>query len=156
MDSSSSSSPAVPSSPPSKSPSPLLPYNEDGTHPCLPLGFLFHPTGDVVIRHFLRNKVLGAPLPINPIKEIDVYLFEPDELPITISDSDERWMYFFVYMTEENSDRSTPKGYWKLDVSDELIKDPDTKEIIGLKNTFIYYRKELGPNGRYKIKWTMQ
>lgn len=62
-------------------PSPLPPYNEDGTHPCLPIGFRFCATGDVVIRHFVSNKVLGAPLPINPIKEIDVYLFEPDELP---------------------------------------------------------------------------
>ncbi|ONK57916.1 uncharacterized protein A4U43_C09F5590 [Asparagus officinalis] len=153
------SSPAVPSSSssPSKLPSPLPPFNEDGTHPCLPWpGLRFHPAGDVVIRHFVSSKVLGAPLPINPIKEIDVYLFEPDELPVTISDGNERWMYFFMYMTEENSDRSTPKGYWKLDVSDEPIKDPDTKEIIGLKNTFIYYSKELGPNGRYKTNWTMQ
>ncbi|ONK59522.1 uncharacterized protein A4U43_C08F7290 [Asparagus officinalis] len=153
MDSSPS---ALSASSPLELTSPLPPYNEDGTHPCLPIGFRFCPTGDVVIRHFVRNKVLGAPLPINPIKEIDVYLFEPEELPITMSNGDEIWMYFFVYMAEENSDRSTPKGYWKLDVSDEPIKDSDTKEIIGLKNTFIYYRKELGPNGRYKTNWTMQ
>ena len=75
---------------------------------------------------------------------------------VTMSNDTERWMYFFVYMTEENKNHTTPAGYWKVVESDVLIRDENTDEVLGLQNSFTYYTRELGPNGRYKTNWTLE
>jgi len=64
-------------------------------------------------------------------------------------------MYFFVYMTEENKERTTPGGYWKLAECNVPVEDENTKEVLALKNSFIYHTRELGPSGRYKTNWTL-
>lgn len=47
----------------------------------LPPGFRFHPSDEELIEHYLRNKVTSKPLPASIIAEIDLYKFNPWELP---------------------------------------------------------------------------
>ena len=50
-------------------------------HPQLPPGFRFHPTDEELVVHYLKRKLASAPLPVTIIAEIDLYKFDPWELP---------------------------------------------------------------------------
>lgn len=53
-----------------------------GNHqPQLPPGFRFHPTDEELVVHYLKKKAASAPLPVAIIAEIDLYKFDPWELP---------------------------------------------------------------------------
>lgn len=52
-------------------------------HPQLPPGFRFHPTDEELVVHYLKRKAASAPLPVTIIAEIDLYKFDPWELPST-------------------------------------------------------------------------
>lgn len=49
--------------------------------PQLPPGFRFHPTDEELVVHYLKKKVAGAPIPVDIIAEVDLYKFDPWELP---------------------------------------------------------------------------
>ena len=49
--------------------------------PQLPPGFRFHPTDEELVVHYLKRKVASAPLPVTIIAEVDLYKFDPWELP---------------------------------------------------------------------------
>lgn len=51
--------------------------------PNLPPGFRFHPTDEELVVHYLKKKVTSAPLPVSIIAEVDLYKFDPWELPGT-------------------------------------------------------------------------
>jgi hypothetical protein len=55
----------------------------------LPPGFRFHPSDEELIEHYLRNKVTSKPLPASIIAEIDLYKFNPWELPS---------LYIYIYI----------------------------------------------------------
>lgn len=50
-------------------------------HPQLPPGFRFHPTDEELVVHYLKKKIASVPLPVTIIAEIDLYKFDPWELP---------------------------------------------------------------------------
>jgi hypothetical protein len=50
-------------------------------HPQLPPGFRFHPTDEELVVHYLKRRVASAPLPVTIIADIDLYKFDPWELP---------------------------------------------------------------------------
>jgi hypothetical protein len=52
-------------------------------HPHLPPGFRFHPTDEELVVHYLKRKASSAPLPVAIIADIDLYKFDPWELPST-------------------------------------------------------------------------
>lgn len=54
-------------------------------HPQLPPGFRFHPTDEELVVHYLKRKVASVPLPVSIIAEVDLYKFDPWELPGTVS-----------------------------------------------------------------------
>jgi hypothetical protein len=66
--------------------------------PNLPPGFRFHPTDEELVVHYLKRKAASAPLPVAIIAEVDLYKFDPWELPgtydliIIIINN-----YFFIY-----------------------------------------------------------
>ncbi|GAU20274.1 hypothetical protein TSUD_337550 [Trifolium subterraneum] len=70
----------------------------------LPPGFRFHPSDAELIVHYLRNKVNSSPLPASFIAEIDLYKYNPWELPSKSLFGEEEW-YFFT-----PRDRKYPKG----------------------------------------------
>lgn len=49
--------------------------------PQLPPGFRFHPTDEELVVHYLKKRVASAPLPVSIIAEVDIYKFDPWELP---------------------------------------------------------------------------
>lgn len=55
-----------------------------GLHqPNLPPGFRFHPTDEELVVQYLKKKASSAPLPVAIIAEVDLYKFDPWELPGT-------------------------------------------------------------------------
>jgi len=54
-----------------------------GSAPDLPPGFRFHPTDEELVVHYLKKKAASAPLPVAIIAEVDLYKFDPWELPGT-------------------------------------------------------------------------
>jgi hypothetical protein len=49
--------------------------------PILPPGFRFHPTDEELVVHYLKKKASSSPLPVPIITEIDLYKFDPWQLP---------------------------------------------------------------------------
>lgn len=48
---------------------------------CLPPGFRFHPTDEELIEYYLKRKVEGLEIELEVIPVIDLYSFDPWELP---------------------------------------------------------------------------
>lgn len=48
-------------------------------------GFRFHPTDEELVGFYLRRKVEKKPLSIEIIKEIDIYKYDPWDLPSKLS-----------------------------------------------------------------------
>lgn len=48
---------------------------------CLPPGFRFHPTDDELVSYYLKRKVDGKKIELEVIPVIDLYKFDPWELP---------------------------------------------------------------------------
>lgn len=47
----------------------------------LPPGFRFHPTDEELILHYLRNRAGNAGCPVDIIADVDIYKFDPWDLP---------------------------------------------------------------------------
>jgi No apical meristem (NAM) protein len=47
----------------------------------LPAGFRFHPTDEELLAYYLRNRVAAVPCPVPIIAEVDIYKFDPWDLP---------------------------------------------------------------------------
>jgi len=47
----------------------------------LPPGFRFHPTDEELILHYLRNRAANAGCPVDIIADVDIYKFDPWDLP---------------------------------------------------------------------------
>ena len=50
-------------------------------HPQMPPGFRFHPTDEELLVYYLKKKAADAPLPAAIIAEVDLYKYDPWELP---------------------------------------------------------------------------
>lgn len=55
-----------------------------------PPGFRFHPSDEELIVHYLQKKVTSHPLPASVIAEIDLYKYNPWELPS---------LFFTIYLS---------------------------------------------------------
>ncbi|MBA0555095.1 hypothetical protein Golob_014155, partial [Gossypium lobatum] len=80
-------------------------------------GFRFHPTDEELVGFYLRRKVDNKPLTIELIKEIDIYKYDPSDLPKT-GMMGENELYFFCrrgrkYRNSVRPNRVTESGFWK-------------------------------------------
>nr|KJB26988.1 hypothetical protein B456_004G270400 [Gossypium raimondii] len=80
-------------------------------------GFRFHPTDEELIGFYLRRKVDNKSLRIELIKQIDIYKYDPSDLPKT-SMMGENELYFFCrrgrkYRNSVRPNRVTGSGFWK-------------------------------------------
>jgi hypothetical protein len=57
----------------------------------LPPGFRFHPTDEELIVYYLCNQATSQPCPASIIPEVDIYKFDPWELPGIII-----YIYIFI------------------------------------------------------------
>ncbi|XVF79359.1 hypothetical protein PTKIN_Ptkin14bG0215600 [Pterospermum kingtungense] len=127
--------------------------NEDVPLP----GFRFHPTDEELVGFYLRRKVDKKPLKIELIKQIDIYKFDPWDLPKP-SIVGESESYFFCkrgrkYRNSIRPNRVTGSGFWKATGIDKPVYSSVGHACIGLKKTLVYYRGSAGKGT--KTDWMM-
>ncbi|XP_068337055.1 transcription factor JUNGBRUNNEN 1-like [Pyrus communis] len=130
---------------------------EDEEEVMLP-GFRFYPTDEELVGFYLKRKVEKRAIRMELIKQIDIYKYDPWDLPKASSVGDNE-CYFFCrrgrkYRNSVRPNRVTGSGFWKatgIDKPINSVKDP--LECIGLKKSLVYYRGSAGKGT--KTDWMM-
>ncbi|URE19819.1 No apical meristem (NAM) protein [Musa troglodytarum] len=129
---------------------------EDEDDVLLP-GFRFRPTDEELVGFYLRRKVDKKRLSMEIIKEIDIYKYDPWDLPKASTGGDEE--YFFClrgrkYRNSIRPNRVTGSGFWKATGIDRPIYSAgNSGDCIGLKKSLVYYRGSAGKGT--KTEWMM-
>lgn len=121
----------------------------------LPPGFRFHPTDEELIMHYLRNQATSKPCPVDIIPEVDIYKFDPWQLPDKAEFWENEW-YFFTprdrkYPNGVRPNRATVSGYWKATGTDKAIYS--ASKYVGVKKALVFY--EGRPPKGIKTDWIM-
>ncbi|KAI3688193.1 hypothetical protein L1987_81903 [Smallanthus sonchifolius] len=148
----------------------MMEIGEDFPH--LPPGFRFHPSDEELIVHYLFNKVKLRSLPASVIGEINLYSFDPWDLPskllarraddlVYLADKalfgEDEW-YFFTprdkkYPNGTRPNRSAGSGFWKATGKDKSIYASSGSILIGLKKALAFYTGS--PAKSIKTNWIM-
>ncbi|KAK4759021.1 hypothetical protein SAY87_020322 [Trapa incisa] len=131
------------------------------SQPTLPPGFRFHPTDEELILHYLQKKVSSVPLPISIIAEVNIYKFNPWDLPAMAAFGEKEWYFFSPrdrkYPNGARPNRAAASGYWKATGTDKAITASSStwnrNEHIGVKKALVFY-KGRPPKGT-KTNWIM-
>ncbi|KAI3447899.1 hypothetical protein Pfo_004564 [Paulownia fortunei] len=121
-------------------------------------GFRFHPTEEELLNFYLRSMVFGKKLRGDIIGFLNIYNYDPRELPGLAKIGEREW-YFFVPRDRKHGsggrpNRTTENGFWKATGSDrKILSTSDPKKILGLKKTLVFYEGR-APRGR-KTDWVM-
>ncbi|XAR51744.1 hypothetical protein NMG60_11006462 [Bertholletia excelsa] len=120
-------------------------------------GFRFHPTDEELVGFYLKRKVQQQPLPIELIKQVDIYKFDPWDLPTLASNGEKEW-YFYCprdrkYRNSARPNRVTGAGFWKATGTDRPIYSSDCSKCIGLKKSLVFYRGRAAKG--IKTDWMM-
>ncbi|ONK74477.1 uncharacterized protein A4U43_C03F6680 [Asparagus officinalis] len=122
-------------------------------------GFRFHPTDEELVGFYLRRKVDNRPMTIEIIKQIDIYKYDPWDLPKVSTVNGEKEWYFFClrgrkYRNSIRPNRVTGSGFWKATGIDRPIHSASgSDDCIGLKKSLVYYRGSAGKGT--KTDWMM-
>uniref|UniRef100_A0ACD5WNF2 Uncharacterized protein n=1 Tax=Avena sativa TaxID=4498 RepID=A0ACD5WNF2_AVESA len=123
----------------------------------LPPGFRFHPTDEELILHYLRNRAASAQCPVPIIADVDIYKFDPWDLPSQAVYGDSEWYFFSPrdrkYPNGIRPNRAAGSGYWKATGTDKPIHDAATGQAVGVKKALVFY-KGRPPKGT-KTSWIM-
>ncbi|CAH8367716.1 unnamed protein product [Eruca vesicaria subsp. sativa] len=125
------------------------------------VGYRFSPTGEELVNHYLKNKILGNSwLVDHAISEVNICRYEPCFLPSLskLESKDLVWYFFspkeYTSAKKNVTKRTTPSGYWKATGVDRKIKDRRGNGVeIGIKKTLVYYEGRV-PNGVW-TPWVM-
>ncbi|EOA13850.1 hypothetical protein CARUB_v10026953mg [Capsella rubella] len=120
----------------------------------LPAGFRFHPTDEELVKFYLCRRCASEPISVPVIAEIDLYKFNPWELPEMALYGEKEW-YFFSHRDRKYPNGSRPNraagtGYWKATGADKPIGKPKT---LGIKKALVFYAGK-APKG-IKTNWIM-
>ncbi|TKY58894.1 NAC transcription factor 29 [Spatholobus suberectus] len=128
---------------------------EGRTSPELPPGFRFHPTDEELIVYYLCNQATSKPCPASIIPEVDIYKFDPWELPDKTEFGENEWYFFSPrdrkYPNGVRPNRAAVSGYWKATGTDKAILSGS--EHVGVKKSLVFY-KGRPPKG-VKTDWIM-
>ncbi|XP_060215323.1 NAC domain-containing protein 1-like [Lycium barbarum] len=121
----------------------------------LPPGFRFHPTDEELIMYYLRYQATSRPCPVSIIPEIDIYKFDPWELPEKAVFGEKEW-YFFTprdrkYPNGVRPNRAAVSGYWKATGTDKAIYS--ASKYVGVKKALVFYKGK--PPKGVKTDWIM-
>ncbi|KAL5197362.1 hypothetical protein ABZP36_000874 [Zizania latifolia] len=123
----------------------------------LPPGFRFHPTDEELILHYLRNRAAAAQCPVPIIADVDIYKFDPWDLPAKAVYGESEWYFFSPrdrkYPNGMRPNRAAGSGYWKATGTDKPIQDSVTGESVGVKKALVFYRGR--PPKGIKTSWIM-
>ncbi|KAK8669242.1 hypothetical protein V6N13_106678 [Hibiscus sabdariffa] len=123
----------------------------------LPSGFRFHPTDEELVAYYLHNKITGVTVELEIIPEVDLYKFEPWDLPDKsyLPSKDIEWYFYSPrdkkYPNESRTNRATRGGYWKATGKDRVVQSQ--KRAVGIKKTLVYYGGR-APHG-IRTNWVM-
>ncbi|KAK7317972.1 hypothetical protein RJT34_02644 [Clitoria ternatea] len=121
----------------------------------LPPGFRFHPTDEELILYYLCNQATSKPCPASIIPEVDIYKFDPWELPDKTEFGENEWYFFSPrdrkYPNGVRPNRAAVSGYWKATGTDKPIHSGFKQ--VGVKKSLVFY-KGRPPKG-VKTDWIM-
>lgn len=112
----------------------------------LPPGFRFHPTDEELIEYYLKRKVEGLEIELEVIPVIELYKFDPWELPDKsfLPKRDMEWFFFVPrdrkYPNGSRTNRATKAGYWKATGKDRRVLSRDRSSVVGYRKTLVFYR----------------
>ncbi|PKA65025.1 Transcription factor JUNGBRUNNEN 1 [Apostasia shenzhenica] len=129
---------------------------DDHEHDLVMPGFRFHPTEEELIEFYLRRKVEGKRFNVELITFLDLYRYDPWELPAFAAIGEKEWFFYVPrdrkYRNGDRPNRVTTSGYWKATGADRMIKNESLK-AIGLKKTLVFYTGK-APKG-IRTSWIM-
>ncbi|KAE8716957.1 ONAC010 protein [Hibiscus syriacus] len=129
----------------------------------LPLGFRFHPTDEEIISHYLKPKVSPSSshqlIPI--IADVDIYKFDPWELPDKACFGENEWFFFSPrerkYPNGTRPNRAAASGFWKASGTDKPIITSvgvgSQSQCLGMKKALVFYKGR--PTKGVKTDWMM-
>ncbi|KAK3030850.1 hypothetical protein RJ639_035779 [Escallonia herrerae] len=120
-------------------------------------GFRFHPTDEELVSFYLKRKIQQQTLPIELIKQVDIYKYDPWDLPNLASTGEKEW-YFYCprdrkYRNSARPNRVTGAGFWKATGTDRPIYSSEGTKCIGLKKSLVFYRGRAAKG--IKTDWMM-
>ncbi|CAH2036524.1 unnamed protein product [Thlaspi arvense] len=126
--------------------------------PNLPPGFRFHPTDEELVIHYLKRKADSSPLPVAIIADVDLYKFDPWELPAKALFGEQEWYFFSPrdrkYPNGARPNRAATSGYWKATGTDKpVISTGGGNKKIGVKKALVFYSGK--PPKGVKSDWIM-
>ncbi|KAJ8762914.1 hypothetical protein K2173_023043 [Erythroxylum novogranatense] len=120
----------------------------------LPPGFRFHPTDEELVKHYLCRKCASQPIGVPIIAEIDLYKYDPWDLPGMALYGEKEWYFFSPrerkYPNGSRPNRAAGTGYWKATGADKPIGQP---RPLGIKKALVFYSGK-APKGE-KTNWIM-
>ncbi|KAL2559525.1 putative NAC domain-containing protein 94 [Forsythia ovata] len=120
-------------------------------------GFRFHPTDEELVGFYLRRKIHQRPLSIELIKQLDLYKYNPWDLPKLATTGEKEW-YFYCprdrkYRNSARPNRVTGAGFWKATGTDRPIYSSEGSKCIGLKKSLVFYKGRAAKG--IKTDWMM-
>uniref|UniRef100_A0A7N0SXV6 NAC domain-containing protein n=1 Tax=Kalanchoe fedtschenkoi TaxID=63787 RepID=A0A7N0SXV6_KALFE len=126
-------------------------------HLNLPPGFRFHPTDEELVVHYLKKKVASSPLPVSIIAEVDLYKYDPWELPGKATFGEHEWYFFSPrdrkYPNGARPNRAATSGYWKATGTDKPVMTASGTQKVGVKKALVFYGGK--PPRGVKSNWIM-
>ncbi|KAF5734278.1 hypothetical protein HS088_TW16G00725 [Tripterygium wilfordii] len=110
----------------------------------LPPGFRFHPTDEELVGYYLKRKVEGLEIELEVVPVIDLYKFDPWELPDKsfLPKRDMEWFFFCPrdrkYPNGSRTNRATKAGYWKATGKDRKVVCQSA--VTGYRKTLVFHR----------------
>ncbi|ESQ50155.1 hypothetical protein EUTSA_v10002040mg [Eutrema salsugineum] len=116
-------------------------------------GFRFSPTDVELISYYLRRKIGGDDNSVAVIAEVEIYKFEPWDLPGESKlKSENEWFYFCARgKNGSQSRRVTQLGYWKSTGQVRSVKSGN--QIVGTKRMLVFHTGRAHRNER--TEWFM-
>ncbi|KAJ1268591.1 hypothetical protein BS78_07G146800 [Paspalum vaginatum] len=107
-------------------------------------GFRFHPTDEELVSFYLKRKIQQKPISIELIRQLDIYKYDPWDLPKLASTGEKEW-YFYCprdrkYRNSVRPNRVTAAGFWKATGTDRPIYSSEGTKCIGLKKSLVFYK----------------
>ncbi|ERM99809.1 hypothetical protein AMTR_s00099p00163300 [Amborella trichopoda] len=130
---------------------------KEGGEEVLMPGFRFHPTEEELVEFYLRRKVEGKRFSVELITFLDLYRYDPWELPAHAVIGEKEWFFYVPrdrkYRNGDRPNRVTTSGYWKATGADRMIRGERSSRPIGLKKTLVFYSGK-APKGT-RSSWIM-
>ncbi|XP_009355400.1 NAC domain-containing protein 35 isoform X1 [Pyrus x bretschneideri] len=131
-------------------------YVDEHEHDMVMPGFRFHPTEEELVEFYLRRKVEGKRFNVELITFLDLYRYDPWELPAMAAIGEKEWFFYVPrdrkYRNGDRPNRVTTSGYWKATGADRMIRSENFRSI-GLKKTLVFYSGK-APKG-IRTSWIM-